>query len=92
MTIIDVDLTIAGQSAQTPPRPLRRLSDKIRSAFHHACDQGDLEIADWLLQILEQAVTRPQHPDDVERRRCIETLVASHERLWHLRHPGMSSD
>ncbi len=68
------------------PRYSRRLSDKILIAFHHACDQADFEVAEQLLHILETMLNRrPQHPDG-NRRRTIESLVAAHERLWHLRH------
>jgi hypothetical protein len=69
------------------PRYSRRLSDKILLAFHHACDQGDYEIAQQLLQILETMLTRRTVPPDANRRKSIESLVAAHERLWHLRHP-----
>jgi hypothetical protein len=65
----------------------RRLSDKILIAFHHACDQGDYEIAEQLLHILETMLTRRTVPADANRRKSIESLVAAHERLWHLRHP-----
>jgi hypothetical protein len=69
------------------PRYSRRLSDKILIAFHHACDQGDYEIAEQLLFILESMLTRRTVPADANRRKSIESLVAAHERLWHLRHP-----
>jgi hypothetical protein len=69
------------------PRYSRRLSDKILLAFHHACDQGDYEIAEQLLRILENMLTRRTVPPDANRRKSIESLVAAHERLWHLRHP-----
>ena len=70
------------------PRYSRRLSDKILIAFHHACDQADFEIADQLLKVLEGLLTRrPLNPDS-NRRRSMESLVAAHERLWHLRHHG----
>ena len=69
------------------PRYSRRLSDKILLAFHHACDQADYEIAEQLLRILENMLTRRTVPPDVNRRKSIESLVAAHERLWHLRHP-----
>jgi len=69
------------------PRYSRRLSDKILLAFHHACDQGDYEIAEQLLHILETMLTRRTVPPDANRRKSIENLVAAHERLWHLRHP-----
>ena len=69
------------------PRQGRRLSDKILVAFHQACDQGDFEVAEQLLRVLEMMLTRRPTSPDVNRRRNIETLVAAHERLWHLRHP-----
>ncbi len=69
------------------PRYTRRLSDKILIAFHHACDQSDFEIAEQLLRILEVLITRRPVAPDGNRRRSMESLVAAHERLWHLRHP-----
>lgn len=69
------------------PRYSRRLSDKILIAFHQACDQSDLEVAEQLLHVLEMMVSRrPLNPDG-SRRKNMESLVAAHERLWHLRHP-----
>jgi hypothetical protein len=68
------------------PRYSRRLSDKILIAFHHACDQADFEVAEQLLRILETMLTRRPYTPDGNRRRSIESLVAAHERLWHLRH------
>ncbi|GLR67228.1 hypothetical protein GCM10010909_19090 [Acidocella aquatica] len=75
------------KSGAAVPRYSRRLSDKILIAFHHACDQGDYEIAEQLLRILETMLTRRTVPPDANRRKTIESLVAAHERLWHLRHP-----
>lgn len=72
------------------PRYSRRLSDKILIAFHHACDQGDFDVADQLLHILEMMLTRRPLTPDGTRRRNMESLVAAHERLWHLRHPNAS--
>ncbi len=69
------------------PRQGRRLSDKILVAFHHACDVNDFEIADRLLITLEIMLTRRPMTADNGRRRNMESLVAAHERLWHLRHP-----
>ena len=74
------------------PRYSRRLSDKILLAFQHACDQGDYEIAEQLLHILETMLTRRTVPPDANRRKSIESLVAAHERLWHLRHPEKQFD
>ena len=70
-----------------PPRHTRRLFDKISVAFHHACDVEDIEVAERLLALLELMATRRPRPEDGNRRRGIQSLVAAHERLWHLRHP-----
>jgi hypothetical protein len=75
-----------------PPRQGRRLSDKILVAFHQACDQGDFEVAEQLLRVLEMMLTRRTVSPDANRRRNIETLVAAHERLWHLRHPDADAE
>ncbi len=72
------------------PRYSRRLSDKILIAFHHACDQGDFEVAEQLLHILEMMLTRRPLSTDTNRRKNMESLIAAHERLWHLRHPEAS--
>ena len=76
-----------GRAGAGPPRHTRRLSDKILIAFHHACDQGDYEVAEELLRILEMMLTRRPVAPDVNRRKNLESLVAAHERLWLLRHP-----
>ena len=69
------------------PRQTRRLTDKILIAFHHACDQGDYEVAEEMLRILEMMITRRATAPDANRRKSMESLVAAHERLWLLRHP-----
>jgi hypothetical protein len=74
--------------AGAAPRYSRRLSDKILIAFHHACDQADFEVAEQLLHILEMMLTRRPLTPDGTRRRNMESLIAAHERLWHLRHPN----
>ncbi|WP_424812506.1 hypothetical protein [Roseococcus sp. YIM B11640] len=74
------------------PRQGRRLSDKILVAFHQACDQSDFEVAEQLLRVLEMMLTRRPVSPDINRRRNIETLVAAHERLWHLRHPDSDEE
>lgn len=74
------------------PRYSRRLSDKILIAFHHACDQGDFEVAEQLLHVLEMMLTRRPLTPDGTRRRNMESLVAAHERLWHLRHPHIDQE
>ena len=40
-----------------------------------------------MLHILEMMLTRRPLTPDGTRRRNMESLVAAHERLWHLRHP-----
>ena len=81
------EATDAAVRGGSPPRHSRRLSDKILIAFHHACDQSDYEVAEQLLRILEMMLTRRPISPDTNRRRNMESLVAAHERLWHLRHP-----
>lgn len=75
--------------ARPPPVPRsgRRLSDRILISFHHACDEGDFEVARQLLSIYELITTRSDIAPDTSRRRSLDGLVAAHERLWHLRHP-----
>jgi hypothetical protein len=62
----------------------RRLSDKIQTAFDHACDEGELQVAADLLQTLELVLLRVAPKPD-RREAVVAPLMASHERLWHLR-------
>jgi hypothetical protein len=66
-------------------QPERRLSDKIRVAFHAACDEGAVEIAEHLLSQLDQLTHRPPLllPTGFDRRRP-EPLTAPAERLANL--------
>lgn len=80
-------VTEASRDAPNLPRHTRRLPDKVLVAFHHACDTADLEVADQLVRVLEIMITRRPATGDGNRRRSMESLVAAHERLWHLRHP-----
>jgi hypothetical protein len=73
----------------SPLRYTRRLSDKILIAFHHACDQEDIEAAAELLNVLELMINRmPTLPAGTDRR-TKDSLVAAHERLWQIRHPDL---
>jgi hypothetical protein len=83
----DVDIgETRERSGGAAARHGRRLSDKILVAFHHACDAQDLIVAEQLLKTLESMLTRRGVPTEQNRRRALESLVAAHERLWHLRH------
>ncbi len=64
----------------------RRLSDKIAIAFNHACDERDIEVAERLLNVLENMINHPLGPPILRDRRSKESVVAAHERLWLLRH------
>jgi hypothetical protein len=79
-----MDATLDDAPVVQRQRHTRRLSDKILIAFHHACDQGDIEVASSLLAVLEFMTTRSVGGGE---RRAKESLVAAHERLWLLRHP-----
>ena len=91
LAMAEEERDLQGRDAARPAggytRHTRRLSDKILIAFHHACDQGDFEVAEDLLRILERMLTRRPVPADINRRKNMESLVAAHERLWLLRHP-----
>jgi hypothetical protein len=73
-----------------PQRYSRRLSDKILIAFHHACDQSEFEVARQLLQVLEVLLTQRLVVPGRDQRRNRESLIAAHERLWHLRHMDLA--
>lgn len=62
----------------------RRLSDKIQAAFDHACDEGELQVAAELLNTLETLLLRVAPKPD-RREAVVGPLMASHERLWHLK-------
>jgi hypothetical protein len=66
----------------------KRLSDKILVAFHHACDQGDLDVAGELVITLDFIVRRAHFFPSCIDRRAKESMAAAYERLWHLRHPN----
>jgi hypothetical protein len=79
-------------STSTPgdqERYSRRLSDKIQAAFDHACDEGELVVATELLQTLELVLLRVA-PRPERRETIVAPLLASHERLWHLKSQGPS--
>jgi hypothetical protein len=82
----DLDIGDTRERSGAAARHGRRLSDKILVAFHHACDAQDLAVAEQLLKTLESMLTRRGVPAEQNRRRALESLVAAHERLWHLRH------
>jgi hypothetical protein len=67
-------------------RHSRRLEDKLLIAFHHACDLNDLEVAGHVLRVLEMMLGRRPNQPDGSRRRNMESFVAAHERMWHIRH------
>lgn len=66
------------------PLTTRRLSDKLLTASHQACDQGDLEVSSQLLDVLDMITARPLFILG-DRRKDVEGLVAAHQRLWFLR-------
>lgn len=76
-----------GQRTSLSSRYKRRLSDKILIAFHQSCDQGDVEVARSLLDVLDFMVQRPRASLEGGERRIKENLVAAHERLWQMQHP-----
>ena len=76
--------TAASNATPDQERYSRRLSDKIQAAFDHACDEGELHVAGDLLVTLELVLLRTAPKPD-RRDAIVAPLMASHERLWHLR-------
>jgi hypothetical protein len=66
---------------------MRRLSDKVLIAFHLACDQHDLEVAERLLAVLEMVIAGRWDQTTAPDWRGKGSLVAAYERFWNLRHP-----
>ena len=73
------------------PRQGNRLPERILAAAHKACDLGDLDVAAQLLSVLEAVVPKRGgvRPDPAHRR-VIEGFIATHHRLWHLRHASVT--
>ena len=68
-------------------RRIGKLPERILVAAHQACDMGALDIAAQLLASLEAAIRRKGRASfDPAHRRLMESLIAVHHRLWHLRH------
>jgi len=61
----------------------RRLSDKVMLAFHQACDQDDLDVAQKLMGVLEFLWLRDLD-EPWGRRRNVNYLVPSRDRLRHV--------
>jgi hypothetical protein len=80
------ETTVAPNAGPAVRRHTRRLEDKLLVAFHHACDVSDLEVAGHVLRVLELMLARRPVQPDANRRRNMESLVAAHERMWHIRH------
>jgi hypothetical protein len=76
-----------GMLSPPEPRYARRLSDKILIAFHHACDEGNFDVAGNLLNVLDFLMRRKPKAQTGVERRAVESLVAAHERLWLILHP-----
>ncbi len=83
---IGASAAVAGAAATPARRHSRRLEDKLLIAFHHACDVADIEVARHVLRVLELMLSRRPAQPDPNRRRNMESFVAAHERLWHMRH------
>jgi hypothetical protein len=80
----------AATTASRAHRQTRRLSDHILIAFHQACDERDLEVAERLLAVLAMVIPGRRGQPATLDRRSQEGLVTAYERLWDLRHPGGS--
>jgi hypothetical protein len=77
----------ADTTANKKRRYPRRLADRVLTAFHQACDQRDLEVAEQLLAVLAMVIVGRRHQPTAADWHDDESLVAAYERLWDLRHP-----
>jgi hypothetical protein len=66
--------------------PQRRLSDKILSAFDHACERGELDVAEMLVRALELTLTRTGGKGSVDQRVELGPVVETYARLKQMRH------
>ena len=63
----------------------RRLSEKIRRAFHYACDARQLTVARHLLDALDAVSTIEIINNQAEREKSVTNLVGAHQRLWQMK-------
>jgi hypothetical protein len=63
----------------------RRLSDKLLAAFHQACDQKQIEIAETVLKALELALTHEGRDRNADRRGETGPVVEAFARLQELK-------
>ena len=62
----------------------RRLTDKLRAAFHAACNDEDALVAKGMLDLLRQQVEAPANLPAGYDRRAPEDLTGPGERLANL--------
>jgi len=66
---------------QTP----RRLSDKLLNAFDHACEQGQVDVAEIVLHALELVLTKEVAAGFADRRKHMEPALEAFGRLKALK-------
>ena len=64
----------ADTTAIKKSRRPRRVADHILTAFHQACDQRDLEVAEQLLAVLAGVITGGRHQPTAPDRHDQESL------------------
>lgn len=62
----------------------RRLTQKLLSVAHLACDQGEEEVARSLLALAETLMRQRGEFQGVSGRKTLEQLVLAHERVWRM--------
>lgn len=71
---------------------LRRLSDKVLSAFHQACDQKEVDIAELLMRALETILTRQGGKSVQDLREDLGPVSEAYNRLDALRKAATPSE
>ncbi len=77
--------TQPGPLIVSAPRQGRQLSERILGAAHQACEQGELDVAQRLLELAETVLGNNQAEPVMARRHLMEGLIVTHQRLWNMR-------
>ena len=73
-------------SAASSERTQPHSADRLFATFREACAQGDLDLAAATLRLVEVSLLlMPEGPP--QARKVMDSLVASYNTLWFLRHP-----
>jgi len=64
----------------------RHPAERLFITFREACAQGDLDLAEATLRLVEVSILLTPE-DSPQRRKVMDGLVAGYNTLWFMRHP-----